>query len=63
MTMKKLLTIIMLSLLACHVHANDPVKQYGKLQVKGAQLCDKKGNPVILRGVSQIGRASCRERV
>jgi len=52
MTMKKLLTIIMLSLLACHVHAIDPVKQYGKLQVKGAQLCDKKGNPVILRGVS-----------
>ena len=50
--MKKLLTIIMLSLLACHVHANDPVKQYGKLQVKGAQLCDQKGNPVILRGVS-----------
>ena len=50
--MKKLLTIIMLSLLACHVHANDPVKQYGKLQVKGAQLCDQKGKPVILRGVS-----------
>ena len=50
--MKKLLTIIMLSLLACHVHAIDPVKQYGKLQVKGAQLCDQKGNPVILRGVS-----------
>ena len=34
------------------VGAQDPVKQYGQLQVKGAQLCDKQGQPVILRGVS-----------
>ena len=34
------------------IHAIDPVKQYGQLQVKGSQLCDKRGNPVILRGVS-----------
>lgn len=32
--------------------ASDPVKQYGQLQVKGAQLCDQSGNPVVLRGVS-----------
>ncbi len=29
-----------------------PVKQYGQLQVKGAQLCDQNGKPVTLRGVS-----------
>jgi endoglucanase len=32
--------------------AQDPVKQYGQLQVKGSQLCDQQGQPVILRGVS-----------
>ena len=49
--MKKLLTIILSCLCACSVHAIDPVKQYGQLQVKGAQLCDQQGQPVILRGV------------
>lgn len=29
-----------------------PVKQWGQLQVRGAQLCDQQGNPVVLRGVS-----------
>ncbi len=29
-----------------------PVKQYGQLQVKGAQLCDQSGKPVVLKGVS-----------
>jgi endoglucanase len=33
------------------LHAQ-PVKQHGKLQVKGTQLCDKKGRPVVLRGMS-----------
>ena len=50
--MKKLLTIILFCACVCHAHAIDPVKQYGQLQVKGSQLCDQKGNPVILRGVS-----------
>ena len=51
--MKKLLSIILLTIgMTLTVHATDPVKQYGQLQVKGSQLCDKKGNPVILRGVS-----------
>jgi hypothetical protein len=34
------------------VYAANPVKQWGQLQVKGAQLCDQSGNPVVLRGVS-----------
>ena len=50
--MKKLLTIILFCVCACYANAIDPVKQYGQLQVKGSQLCDKQGNPVILRGVS-----------
>ena len=50
--MKKLLTLILVGLLTCNAHAIDPVKRYGQLQVNGSQLCDKKGNPVILRGVS-----------
>jgi endoglucanase len=29
-----------------------PVKKHGQLQVKGTQLCDAKGNPVVLRGMS-----------
>ncbi|MBR1688596.1 MAG: glycoside hydrolase family 5 protein [Prevotella sp.] len=32
--------------------AAGPVTRYGQLQVKGAQLCDWQGQPVILRGVS-----------
>ena len=50
--MKRLLTIILCAVLACHANAAEPVKQYGQLQVKGSQLCDQQGNPVILRGVS-----------
>ena len=50
--MKKLLTIILLCVCVCHAHAIDPVKQYGQLQVKGSQLCDQQGKPVILRGIS-----------
>lgn len=34
------------------IHAQDPVKKWGQLQIKGAQLCDQQGRPVILRGVS-----------
>jgi endoglucanase len=50
--MKKLLTIILICLTAMSIQAQDPVKKWGQLQVKGAQLCDQRGNPVILRGVS-----------
>ncbi len=51
--MKKLVSVILLTIgMTLTANAKDPVKQYGQLQVKGSQLCDKKGNPVILRGVS-----------
>ncbi len=51
--MKKILLLtISLFLVTAAVMAADPVKQYGQLQVRGAQLCDQHGNPVILRGVS-----------
>ncbi len=50
--MKKLLTIILSCLCIASAQAQDPVKKYGQLKVKGAQLCDKDGKPVILRGVS-----------
>ena len=50
--MKKLLSILLFCLCVCQVHAIDPVKQHGQLQVKGAQLCDQQGQPVTLRGVS-----------
>lgn len=33
-------------------HAAGPVKRWGQLQVKGSQLCDQQGQPVVLRGVS-----------
>ena len=46
------MTIILLCVCVCHAHAIDPVKQYGQLQVKGSQLCDQQGKPVILRGIS-----------
>ena len=52
--MRKLLSILLcFCLLAVlPLRAADPVKKYGKLQVKGTQLCDKRGKPVVLRGVS-----------
>ena len=50
--MKPLLTLIISWFCAIGVQAIDPVKQYGQLQVKGSQLCDQQGNPVILLGLS-----------
>ena len=50
--MKKLLTLLVALLCMAQVNAAGPVKQWGQLQVKGAQLCDQNGNPVVLRGVS-----------
>ncbi|WP_310602751.1 cellulase family glycosylhydrolase [Anaerosporobacter sp.] len=40
------------------INSKDTIKKnsyYGKLQVKGTQLCDKKGNPVQLKGLSTHG--------
>ena len=50
--MRKLLSILLVCVCACYAYAIDPVKQYGQLQVKGTQLCDQRGNPVTLRGIS-----------
>ena len=50
--MKKLLITLVLMMGIMTIKAVNPVKQWGQLQVKGAQLCDQKGNPVVLRGVS-----------
>ena len=50
--MKKLMTLICALFCMTQVYAANPVKQWGQLQVKGAQLCDQSGNPVVLRGVS-----------
>ena len=49
--MKKYLLTVLMIVLAGSLYAQ-PVKQHGKLQVKGTQLCDEKGHPVMLRGMS-----------
>ena len=56
--MKKLMTLICALFCMAQVYAANPVKQWGQLQVKGAQLCDQSGNPVVLRGVSLDGTTS-----
>lgn len=43
---------LLLLFFALSSFAARPVKQWGQLQVQGTQLCDKSGNPVVLRGVS-----------
>lgn len=50
--MKKLIAILFAISIGLTVNAARPVKQWGQLQVKNAQLCDSKGEPVVLRGVS-----------
>jgi endoglucanase len=52
--MKRFLIALTLCALHCSlcVAQSKPVKQWGQLQVRGAQLCDQQGNPVVLRGVS-----------
>lgn len=49
--MKQLFISIWLCCLTATLWAQ-PVKQYGQLQVKGIQLCNEKGNAIVLRGVS-----------
>lgn len=50
--MRRLLTVIAAVVWAVTMSGANPVKEWGQLQVKGAQLCDEKGNAVTLRGVS-----------
>jgi endoglucanase len=49
--LKAVVTSLLLTIAVLNVDAQ-PVKKRGQLQVKGTQLCDKKGNPVVLRGMS-----------
>lgn len=50
---KILLSFIICTLFISYVGAqNAPVKRYGQLQVRGSQLCDQNGQPVVLRGIS-----------
>lgn len=50
--MKKTILTLVIMFLAATSYAARPVKQWGQLKVVGSQLCDKQGNPVVLRGVS-----------
>lgn len=49
---KKYFFLIFLSLLCFGFLKAQPVKTYGALHVKGVQLCDRKGEPIVLRGMS-----------
>jgi endoglucanase len=49
--MKKITFCLLIATAYFSVQAQ-PVKKYGQLQVKGTQLTDKKGNAVVLRGMS-----------
>jgi endoglucanase len=50
--MKRIYLLPLLFLLFSYGSLAQAVKQHGKLQVKGIQLCDEKGNAVVLRGMS-----------
>ena len=53
MKMKKVILFITLfSMISLFSYSKNPVKQWGQLQVKGNQLCDQTGDPIVLRGVS-----------
>ena len=49
---KKMFSCFVMTLSVCLLLQAQPVKQFGQLQVKGTQLCNAKGNPVVLRGMS-----------
>ena len=50
--MKRLTILLAIALSVLSVHAFEPVKEWGQLQVNGTRLCDQNGNPVMLRGIS-----------
>lgn len=62
--MKKLLSLTAAALVAFSANAalsnsdfssNDYIKEWGRLQVKGTQLCDEQGNAIQLKGWSSFG--------
>ena len=52
--MKKILLLIVAATMTIATFAkkDTPVDKWGQLQVKGVQLCDQNGKPVVLRGAS-----------
>ena len=50
--MSRIKIIIIMLLITVAASAVTPVKRWGQLQVIGNQLCDSRGEPVVLRGVS-----------
>jgi endoglucanase len=48
----KLLVTALLFLITCPVINSQPVKIHGQLKVAGTKLVDKKGNTIVLRGMS-----------
>lgn len=50
--MKRIIILMLCVASMIAANAEKPVEKWGQLQVKGAQLCDYKGNAVTLRGVS-----------
>lgn len=44
--------IFLLLIVSCCISQAQPVKEHGALQVKGTQLLDAKGQPLVLRGMS-----------
>lgn len=52
--MKYIFSAILMCILGSllQVAAQQPVQLHGQLQVKGIQLCNQKGEPVVLRGMS-----------
>jgi endoglucanase len=47
-----LAVIVLLFLFDCSLASAQPVKEHGQLKVNGTKLVDKKGKPVVLRGMS-----------
>ena len=50
--MKKFIALLFFAFSFGTMDATTPVKQWGQLQVTGAQLCAQDGQPIVLRGVS-----------
>jgi endoglucanase len=48
----KYLLLVIFSVIVSRTVFGQPVKVHGQLQVKGSRLCDEKGSPLVLRGMS-----------
>jgi endoglucanase len=48
----KYFLLVIFSVIVSKTVYGQPVKVHGQLQVKGSRLCDEKGSPLVLRGMS-----------